>query len=80
MFHFPQFHKIKLGRGFRDFRPFSLMPYFELTTYISNCLLLRIRFDFDKKKQILAGAKRPALKVGRSQEARHGTEWRQVLK
>ena len=26
------------------------MAYFELTTYISNCPLLKIRFDFDKQK------------------------------
>ena len=25
------------------------MAFLELTTYISNCLLLRIRFDLDKK-------------------------------
>ena len=29
------------------------MADFELTTYISNCLLLRIRFNFDKKKDFL---------------------------
>ena len=29
------------------------MADFKLTTYNSNCLLLRIRFDFDKKKSTI---------------------------